>query len=131
MFVHFPVALWTTSLVWDGLGLWRGEASWWTLGYWSLAAGLVMALPAVATGFAEFVRIARGDPSEKTAMGHMIAMSSATVLFVVSLLLHRPAAAPQPLLPALAASVAGLLALTVGGVLAARLVYGYGVGVRR
>lgn len=131
MFVHFPVALWTTSIAWDALGLWRGEASWWALAYWSLAAGLVMALPALATGFAEFVRIARGDPSERTATGHMVAMSSATVLFLVSLLLHRPAAAPQSPIAALAASLAGLLALTAGGVLAARLVYGYGVGARR
>jgi uncharacterized membrane protein len=131
MFVHFPVALWTTSVVWDALGLWLGAASWWTLSYWSLAAGLAIALPAVASGFAEFLRIPKDDPAEKTAIRHMYAMSGATILFLGSLLLHRPAGAPQPLLPALAASLAGLVLLTAGGVLAARLVYGYGVGMQR
>ena len=131
MFVHFPVALWTASVAWDALGLGLGAASWWTLSYWCLAAGLAMALPAIATGFAEFLRIPKGDPAEKTAVWHMYAMSGAAILFLSSLLLHRPAGAPQPLLPALAASLAGLLLLTAGGVLAARLVYGYGVGMRR
>ena len=131
MFVHFPVALWTASVACDALGIGLGGASWWTLGYWSLAAGTAMALPAVVTGFAEFLRIGKGDPAEKTALWHMGAMSGATTLFLAALLLHRPAAPPQPLLAALALSLAGLACLTAGGVLAARLVYGYGVGMKR
>lgn len=130
MFVHFPVALWTTSLAWDALGIGLGGAPWWTLSYWSLASGLAMAVPAAATGFAEFLRVPRGDPAEKTATWHMYAMSGATILFLASLLLRAPAAPPQPLLAALALSLAGLACLAAGGVLAARLVYGYGVGAK-
>lgn len=131
MFVHFPVALWTASVAWDALGVALGSASWWTLSYWSLAAGTAMALPAVVTGFVEFMRIRKGDPAERTAIWHMSAMSGAATLFLAGLLLHRPAAPPQPFLPALALSLAGLACLTAGGVLAARLVYRYGVGVER
>lgn len=131
MFVHFPVALWTASVGWDALGVALGDASWWTTSYWCLAAGLAMALPAVLTGFAEFLRIRKGDPAEKIALWHMGAMSGAAVLFLASLLLHRPATPPQPLLAALALSLAGLACLAAGGVLAARLVYGYGVGMQR
>ena len=131
MFVHFPVALWTASVGWDALGVALGDASWWTTSYWCLAAGLAMALPAVLTGFAEFLRIRKGDPAEKIALWHMGAMSGAAVLFLASLLLHRPATPPQLLLAALALSLAGLACLAAGGVLAARLVYGYGVGMQR
>ena len=95
MFVHFPVALWTASVGWDALGVALGDASWWTTSYWCLAAGLAMALPAVLTGFAEFLRIRKGDPAEKIALWHMGAMSGAAVLFLASLLLHRPATPPQ------------------------------------
>ena len=130
MFVHFPVALWTTSLAWDALALGSGSASWWPLGYWCLAAGLAMALPAVATGLYEFVRIEWGHPAEQIALWHMGAMSAAAAFFLGSLLLRQPAAAPDPLLAAPAPSLAGLACLAGGGVLASRLVYGYGIGSR-
>lgn len=119
MFVHFPVALWTTSLAWDALG-------WWPLGYWTLAAGLAMALPAIGTGFYEFARIARGHPAERIALWHMGAMSGATTCFLGSLLLRDP----QPGVAAVALSLAGLAFLAAGGVLASRLVYGHGVGMK-
>src|SRR5207247_10754953 len=55
--VHFPVALWSVSLVWDALAAWTGAATWWHAGFWCLVAGLVMALPAAATGLMEFITI--------------------------------------------------------------------------
>ena len=51
LFAHFPVALWTTSIAWDVLGLYTGSTQWWSLGYGCLAAGLVVALPAIAHEF--------------------------------------------------------------------------------
>ncbi|MGE5131067.1 MAG: DUF2231 domain-containing protein [Sphingomonadaceae bacterium] len=130
LFAHFPVALWTTSIAWDVLGLYTGSTQWWSLGYGCLAAGLVMALPAIATGFYEFMRLARGHPAERTVVRHMGAMSGAAVLFLGSLLLRKPWAAPQPAPGALALSLAGLACLAVGGALAARLVFGHGVGAK-
>ena len=130
LFAHFPVALWTTSVAWDALGLHTGGARWWTLGYGCLAAGLAMALPAVATGFYEFMRVAQGHPATKTVVWHMSAMSGAAALFLGSLLLRKPWAAPQPALGALALSLAGLACLAAGGALAGRLVFGHGVGMK-
>lgn len=121
MVVHFPVALWATSVAWDALG-------WWSLGYGCLAAGLVMAVPAIGTGFYEFLRLARGHPAERIVLGHMGAMSGATVLFLGSLLLRAPQEAPR--IAAVALSLAGLACLAAGGVLASRLVYGHGVGMK-
>lgn len=121
MFVHFPVGLWTTSIAWDALG-------WAPLAYWCIAAGLVMAVPAIGTGFYEFLRLERGHPAERTALWHMGAMSGATVLFLGSLLLRAPEAAPR--VAAVALSLGGLACLAAGGVLASRLVYGHGVGMK-
>lgn len=123
MFVHFPIGLWTTSLAWDAL-------SWWSLSFWCLAAGLVMALPAIGTGFYEFVRIEQGHPATNIALWHMGAMSGATALFLGSLLLRRPAAAPDSAPAVIALSLAGLACLIAGGLLASRLVYGHGIGMK-
>ncbi|HXZ53758.1 MAG TPA: DUF2231 domain-containing protein [Burkholderiales bacterium] len=130
LFAHFPVALWTTSLASDALGLFTRGAQWWPLGYGCLAAGIAMALPAVATGFYEFLRVPQSHPASRTVVWHLSAMSGAAVFFLGSLLLRKPWAAPQPALGALALSLAGLACLAVGGVLAARLVFGYGVGAK-
>jgi uncharacterized membrane protein len=123
MFVHFPIGLWTTSLAWDAL-------SWWSLSYWCLAAGLVMALPAIGTGLYEFMRIEQGHPAARIALWHMSAMSGAAVLFLASLLLRKPAAAPDSVAAVIALSLAGLACLVAGGFLASRLVYGHGVGMK-
>jgi uncharacterized membrane protein len=130
LFAHFPVALWTTSVAWDALGLYTGGARWWPLAYGCLAAGLATALPAVATGFYEFMRVPQDHPASKTVVWHLSAMSAAAVSFLGSLLLRQPWAAPQPMLGALALSLAGLACLAAGGVLAARLVFGYSVGAK-
>lgn len=123
VFVHFPIGLWTTSLAWDAL-------AWWSLSYWCLAAGLVMALPAIGTGLYEFMRIERGDPAERVILWHMGAMSGASVLFLASLLLRSPAGAPGSVFAVIILSIAGLACLVAGGVLASRLVYGHGVGMK-
>lgn len=130
LFAHFPVALWTTSVAWDAFGLYAGGARWWSLAYGCLAAGLAMALPAIGSGFLELMRLAPDHPASRTATWHLGAMSGATALFLGSLLLREPWTAPRPALAALALSLAGLACLAAGGLLAARLVFGYGVGAK-
>jgi len=130
MFVHFPIGLWTTSLAWDAVALGLRSASWWTLSYWCLAAGLAMVLPAIVTGVTEFTRIEQDHPAAKIAVWHMTAMSTAALLFLGSLLLRKPAAPPEAIPAALGLSLAGLACLTAGGVLASKLVYGHGIGMK-
>ena len=130
MFVHFPIGLWTTSLAWDAAALSFAKGSWWTLSYWSLVAGLVMALPAIGTGLVEFIRMEQGHPAVRTAIWHMSAMSGAAVLFLGSLLLRNPTTSPDSVIAALSLSLSGLVCLMIGGVFASRLVYGYGVGMK-
>jgi uncharacterized membrane protein len=54
----------------------------WTL---ALIVGLVVSLPTALTGFADWVRIARGTPLFKTATAHMIAMLVATAFFLIAI----------------------------------------------
>ena len=45
----FPLALLGTSLLWDIIGILRGEALWWAISYWNIALGLgILATPAAA-----------------------------------------------------------------------------------
>lgn len=128
--VHFPIALLTTTLLWDGIGLWTGASLWWVMSFWSLAIGLASALPAIVTGFVEYARLPSENPAQSTATWHLMITASAVSLFLVSLLVRGGPDVPSGarLIGALACSGIGLLLLTVGGHFGARLVYQYGVG---
>lgn len=128
--MHFPVALLATSLLWDGIGLWTGASVWWTMSFWTLVFGLATAFPAIATGFVEYAQLPSEAPVQSTATWHLMLTGSAVTVFLVSLLVRGEPTQPagRRLIAALACSGMGLLLLTVGGHLGARLVYRYGVG---
>lgn len=130
MLVHFPVALLSASLLWDGVGLWTGAALWWNLSFWTLVVGLVAAVPAAATGLAEYAKLSAESAAELTATRHLMFTGAAVTAFLVSLLVRGgPEIVRGPRLAgALACSALGLGLLAVGGHLGAILVYEYGVG---
>lgn len=130
MTVHFPIALLSTSVLWDGLGLWTGAAVWWTLGYWTLVVGLVTALPAIATGFLEFVTLPPNAPAGTLATWHLMLTGTAVASFLGSLLVRGGPEVPMGgrLMGALACSIVGLGLLAAGGHLGAKLVYEYRIG---
>src|SRR5262249_59659058 len=53
----FPLALLGTSLLWDAVGLWRGEAIWWAIAFWNIALGLIVALAAATAGAVDYAAI--------------------------------------------------------------------------
>lgn len=63
---HFPMGLLGTAALWDALGAWRGEAVWWTVSYWSVAAGLAAACVAAVAGAVDYAAIEEGDPALAT-----------------------------------------------------------------
>jgi uncharacterized membrane protein len=133
-FAHFPVALWAVSFICDMVALGLDDLFWWRAGFWSLTAGLLVALPAATTGFLEYMTIKPGDTAIRTANFHMIAMSTATSLFLVSCLVRSggmEAPTGMMLVIALGCSVLGFGALAAGVWFATDLVYRYGVGARR
>lgn len=130
--VHFPIALLSTSLLWDALGLWTGIPTWWTMSYWTICAGLGMGVPALGTGFWEFVRRPLSPPADRIATWHLLCTSAALTSFLGSLLLRTgtEAGSPPYLTGVLACSLVGVLLLAIGGHLGATLVYQYGVGTQ-
>lgn len=128
--VHFPVALWPTSLLWDVVGLWRGDSLWWQLSFWCLALGLIAALPAIAAGFLDYAQLPNNDPALGTANAHLSIMAGATTVFLVSLLVRGGAAVADssPSMLAVVLSAVGTVLLLVGGWLGGTLVYRHGVG---
>lgn len=123
--VHFPVALWPVSLLGDIVGLWRGDPLWWQLSFWCLALGLIAALPTIAAGFIDYAWLPNDHPALGTANAHMLLMSSATIAFLVSLLVRGGPAATTL---AIAFSALGITLLVAGGWLGGTLVYRHGVG---
>lgn len=128
--VHFPIALLCTSVLWDGLGLWTNTSVWWTLSYWTLTGGLVTALPAIVTGFLEFVTLSLDAPTENLVTWHLMLTGTAVTSFLGSLLVRGGTGVPTGgrLIGALTCSVVGLGLLVAGGHLGAKLVYEHGIG---
>lgn len=136
--VHLPTGLLPASTVWDllaaaGLG---GQGVFWQVSFWTLSAGLATAVPAVATGFADFMGLIRGRASEGAAdlaVYHSMTMLAAASAYGGALLARGGPAPPEGsrLVWTLVLSGLGLLLVALGGWLGGHLVYGHGVGARR
>jgi uncharacterized membrane protein len=125
--VHFPVACWTLATAADFAGLWLGEAAWrWSGGL--LVVGCASALAAMLAGMIELSRVSEGA-ALRDAYLHMTAMLAAFAQYATSLLLrldHLQTLGPG--IVSLLLDAGGFVALTAGGWLGGRLVYGHGVG---
>jgi uncharacterized membrane protein len=129
--VHFPVACWTLATVGDFASLLCGEAAWRPAGL-LLAAGTLLAVPAMLAGMLELAQVPSGSDAIKDVYRHMAAMLLAFTLFLLALVLrldHLHLAAPGA--AALALDAAGFLAVAVGGWLGGKLVYQHGIGGNR
>lgn len=128
--VHFPIALWSVTWAWDVLGAWTGSVIWWQTGFWCLAAGTVMAVPAAITGLMELGTLKDGHPATNIAIRHMLIMGCAFAVYACALVVRG-----GPLMPegwrfygALSLSTVGLALLAAGGWYGGRMVYQYGIG---
>jgi uncharacterized membrane protein len=133
MLVHFPVAFWTlatAAYLADAAGMGEAAAAIAKLGN---AAGLIMAIFAIAAGLLELRAIDSQSEAMRVATWHMMVMATAWVCFLLALLLSISAAAALDHATAQLAGVAsagvGFLLMSVGGWLGGRLIYEFGIGV--
>src|SRR3954468_9475506 len=107
----FPLALLGTSLLWDAIGLWRGEAVWWAISFWSITLGLAMAILAAFAGAVDYAAIPQDSRALGAALRHMLLMLSALAPYLVSLLVRGGAVPPagKSLFVALALETLGVL----------------------
>ena len=134
MLVHFPVAFWTVAAVAyvaGAAGLSEAAAA---IAAFSNAAGLIMAVFAMAAGLLELRAIDSRSAAMRVATWHMMVMATAWVCFLLALLLPTFSRAALDRSTAQLAGVAsagvGFLLMSVGGWLGGRLVYEFGIGVK-
>lgn len=129
---HFPLALLAVAPVADAAAWLLAVEALWHVGFWCVAGGLVVAIPAAISGLFDFAALETDSPAASAATWHMIAMFTAVSLSAAGLILRRSALpeGDSPLL-VLVLEGAGAAVVLAGGWLGGELVYGHGVGVRR
>jgi uncharacterized membrane protein len=128
MLVHFPIALYPTSLVFDALSHLRDDGNPFVVGAFSLIViALVVSALAVAAGFADFLLIENGTRTWRLAVLHMSLQLVTAGLFLANAVLRgRDLDVTSTPTGPIVLSVVGLLTLTVGAALGGELVYRHG-----
>jgi len=126
----FPIALWSTSLLGDIMGLWRGHTVYSQFAFWAIGLGLVIAVPAIVTGLIDYAAIPQGHPALRGAMWHMWIMLSAATAYACSLIarIGQSSSSGLSIAIAIGLSVLGLCLLLIGGWFGGEMVFRYGVG---
>jgi uncharacterized membrane protein len=105
----------------------HGLASAWWL---ALIVGLCSTALTATTGFADWLEIEWGSELWKTATLHLVAMVSASIVFLVAVLVgHHPYAEGRVSTLGLVLTLAGFAVLAVGGWLGGKIVFVYGMRV--
>src|SRR5712692_9418757 len=133
MFVHYPIALWTTSVITDLIYYFSRNSSLILISKFLIAAGIVGAILAATFGLIDWTGIT--EPAAKTIGNrHLILNVLALILFVVSLYLRMknygaPLVGFHLKIPFLV-SVVGWLLMAISASLGGKLVYEHRMGVR-
>jgi nitrite reductase/ring-hydroxylating ferredoxin subunit/uncharacterized membrane protein len=122
--IPFPFAFLWGAFAFDAVGVMLDRQSWWTTGSYLAAAGIAAALVAAVPGLVDYhYTVPPQSTGKQRATRHMLAMSSAVVLFAVAWWLRgAPDARPGMLQLGLEAVAAALLGAGgwMGGVLVNR-----------
>jgi uncharacterized membrane protein len=104
----------------------NGAIAWWL----ALLVGLIVTVATALTGLADWITIERGTELWKTATAHMIAMVSATVFFLIALLVgHHGYTKGDVTTGAFILTLIGFGLLTTGGWLGGAITYVHGMRV--
>jgi uncharacterized membrane protein len=82
-------------------------------------------------GVVDFVGMQKDSPARDPAVSHLMAMCGAWLIFLVALALRGFPPTTPVSTAALIASAAGFLAMAYGAWLGGKLVYEFGVGVKK
>ena len=100
--------------------------AWWL----ALVLGLIVTAPTAATGFVDWLAIEWGSPVWRTATMHLLAMLTATVLFLVAVVVGHDGYVDHEVAGgALLLTLIGFGMLTLGGWLGGSIVFVHGMRV--
>jgi len=109
-----------------GLAEHNGAKAWWL----ALVFGLILTAPTALTGLLDWLTITSGTPLWRTATTHLAVMVTATVLFGLGALLgHGGYERGDVTAGPLVLTLAGFVALTVGGWLGGTITFVHGMRV--
>ena len=128
MLVHFPVALYPTSLIFDVLSHLAEDGTPFVRGAFALIViALLVSAMAVAAGFADFLLIGNGTRTWRIAVLHMSLQLVTAGLFLANAVLRgRDLDVTATPVGPIILTLVGLLTLTVGAALGGELVYRHG-----
>lgn len=133
--VHFPLALYPATILFDILALTRSDGStgmYTRAAFILIVAATVMALVAITTGFVQLLDVPADSVTWRLALIHMSVQLGAACILVVSLLTrlgHVDDARPP--MVAIITVIVGTIVLLFGGWLGGHLVFTHGVSVER
>jgi uncharacterized membrane protein len=127
-----PIGCLALAFLWNVVAVLVNDQPWYAMTFWAMLSGLVLVVPTALVGLLDYTKVLeRRHPGRGTATFHLVANVSASLFFLLSLVLRG---GPGPLAGAtkvvtLLLALVGILLLAVGGFLGGRLVYHHGVGV--
>jgi uncharacterized membrane protein len=128
MLIVFPLGLLATAVAFDIVGLAQGDASWFGISYWMIAAGIIGGLLAAVFGLIDWWAIRPGTRAKRIGLWHGGVNVVVVLLFIGSWLM-RSSAPQNPSSAALTLSFIAMGLALVGGWLGGELVDRLGVGV--
>ena len=126
--IVFPLGLLATAALFDIVALSTGNASWFGISFWMIAAGIIGGLLSAVFGFIDWWAIPSGTRAKRIGLWHGAGNLLVVLLFIGSWIWRRPAPT-QPGTGALVLSFVAVLLALVTGWLGGELVDRLGVGV--
>jgi uncharacterized membrane protein len=128
MLVHFPIALYPTSLLFDWLSRLANDGNPFVVGAFTLiVVGLVVSVAAIAAGFADFLPIENGSRTWRLAVTHMTVQLVTWGLFLANAILRsRDLDVTATPFGPLLLSLFGVATLVLGALFGGDLVYRHG-----
>lgn len=125
--IVFPLGLLSTAVIFDVLYLLTVNATWATVAYWMIAAGILGGLIAAVFGLIDYLYIPSNTRAKRIGLIHGLVNVVAIVLYAASFLLRPLPETPTTI--AMAFSFVGFLLALLGGWFGGELVERLGVSV--
>jgi len=129
--VHFPIALFTTALIFDLISFSNAGTPFAIAAYYTIWAGVISGIIAIFFGFVEYLyETPPGSDVFWTATSHAIVSVAAETIFIINLTLRfNNIIAPTPALPVIL-SIVGVGLMFMANTLGSYMVFIHGVRVR-
>lgn len=126
--IVYPLGLLSTAVIFDLIAMFGGNAFWYRLSFWMIAAGIIGGLLAAVFGIIDWIGIPRTTRAYRIGLLHGAGNVVVVLLFVGSWLMRRGHAG-RPGSMALTLSFLGVLLALGTGWLGGELVYRLGLAV--